>query len=136
VADLAPGRSDVLSIVAAPVLVLLIPILDTTLVTISRALSGRRAAQGGRDHSSHRLVAIGLSERRAVALLWALAAVGGVLGIGVGNFSQKWSVLVTASAFLIAMALFAAYLAGVRVYDEADVRAKPGAFTPIVVESA
>jgi UDP-GlcNAc:undecaprenyl-phosphate/decaprenyl-phosphate GlcNAc-1-phosphate transferase len=130
----APGRSDVLSIVAGPVLVLLIPILDTVLVTISRSLSGRRADQGGRDHSSHRLVAIGLSERRAVALLWTLAAVGGVLGIGVGKFSQKWSVLLTASAFLVAMVLFAAYLAGIRVYDEADVRAKPGAFTPIVVE--
>jgi UDP-GlcNAc:undecaprenyl-phosphate GlcNAc-1-phosphate transferase len=130
----APGRSDVLSIVAGPVLVLLIPILDTTLVTLSRTLSGRRAAQGGRDHSSHRLVAIGLSERRAVALLWALAAVGGVLGIGVGNFSQKWSVLLSAAAFLVAMVLFAAYLAGIRVYDEADVRAKPGAFTPLVVE--
>ena len=100
---------------------LLIPILDTTLVTVSRALSGRRAVQGGRDHSSHRLVAIGLSERRAVALLWVLAAIGGVLGIGVGNFSQKWSVLLTASAFLIGMVLFAAYLAGIRVYDEADV---------------
>jgi UDP-GlcNAc:undecaprenyl-phosphate GlcNAc-1-phosphate transferase len=130
----APGRSDVLSIVAGPVLVLLIPILDTALVTVSRALSGRRADQGGRDHSSHRLVAIGLSERRAVALLWVLAAVGGVLGIGVGNFSQKWSVLLTASAFLIAMVLFVAYLAGIRVYDEADVQEKPGAFTPIVVE--
>jgi UDP-GlcNAc:undecaprenyl-phosphate GlcNAc-1-phosphate transferase len=129
-----PGRSDVLSIVAGPVLVLLIPILDTTLVTVSRALSGRGTAQGGRDHSSHRLVAIGLSERRAVALLWALAAVGGALGVGVGNYSQKWSVLLTAFAFLIAMVLFAAYLAGIRVYDEADVRAKPGAFTPIVVE--
>ena len=42
-------------------LVLLIPIFDTTLVTVSRLLSGRSAAQGGRDHSSHRLVAIGLS---------------------------------------------------------------------------
>jgi UDP-GlcNAc:undecaprenyl-phosphate GlcNAc-1-phosphate transferase len=130
----APGRSDVLSIVAGPVLVLLIPILDTALVTVSRALSGRRADQGGRDHSSHRLVAIGLSERRAVALLWVLAAVGGVLGIGVGNFSQKWSLLLTASAFLIGMVLFVAYLAGIRVYDEADVKEKPGAFTPIVVE--
>ena len=72
-----PGRSDILSIVAVPVLVLLIPIFDTTLVTLSRWFSGRRASQGGRDHSSHRLVAIGLSERRAVALLWLLAAVGG-----------------------------------------------------------
>jgi len=56
---------------AAPVLVLLIPIFDTTLVTLSRWFSGRRASQGGRDHSSHRLVAIGLSERAAVALLVA-----------------------------------------------------------------
>src|SRR5947209_1958593 len=130
----APGRSDVLSIVAAPVLVLLIPIFDTTLVTLSRWVSGRRASQGGRDHSSHRLVAIGLSERRAVVFLWMLAAVGAVLGVGVGNFGQKWSVLLAAAAFLIAMVMFAAYLAGIRVYDDADARARQGSLTPIVVE--
>ena len=61
------AKSNLLSIVAAPVLVLLIPILDTTLVTVSRLLSGRAPSEGGRDHSSHRLVAIGLSERAAVA---------------------------------------------------------------------
>ena len=55
------AKSNPLSIVAAPVLVLLIPILDTTLVTASRLLSGRAPLEGGRDHSSHRLVAIGLS---------------------------------------------------------------------------
>jgi UDP-GlcNAc:undecaprenyl-phosphate GlcNAc-1-phosphate transferase len=129
----APGKSDVLSIVAGPVLVLLIPIFDTTLVTLSRSLSGRRAAQGGRDHSSHRLVAIGLSERRAVALLWALAAIGGILGIGVGRFGQSWSVFAVASAFLVGMVLFAAYLARIRVYEDVPDR-KQGTFTPIVVE--
>jgi UDP-GlcNAc:undecaprenyl-phosphate/decaprenyl-phosphate GlcNAc-1-phosphate transferase len=129
-----PGRSDILSIVAGPVLVLLIPIFDTTLVTLSRWVSGRRASQGGRDHSSHRLVAIGLSERRAVALLWTLAAVGGLLGIGVASFGQKWSVLVIALAFLIGMTLFAAYLAGIRVYDDADDRVRQGSLTPIVVD--
>jgi len=30
--------------------------------------------------------------------------------------------------------LFAAYLTGIRVYDDADIRSKPGAFTPIVVD--
>ena len=79
-------------------------------------------------------MAIGLSERRAVALLWILAGVGGALGIGVGQFGQKWSVLLAASAFLIGMVLFAAYLAGIRVYDDADVRAKQGTLTPIVVD--
>jgi UDP-GlcNAc:undecaprenyl-phosphate GlcNAc-1-phosphate transferase len=129
----APGRSDVLSVVAVPVLVLLIPIFDTTLVTLSRWFSGRSASQGGRDHSSHRLVAIGLSERRAVMLLWFLAAVGGGLGIALDHVSQTWSAIGVV-AFLIGMALFAAYLAGVRVYDDQDVRERQGALTPIVVE--
>jgi UDP-GlcNAc:undecaprenyl-phosphate GlcNAc-1-phosphate transferase len=126
-------RSDVLSIMAAPVLVLLIPIFDTTLVTLSRWFSGRRASEGGRDHSSHRLVAIGLSERRAVALLWLLAAVGGGLGVAVDHFSRSWSGLL-AVVFLLGMVLFAAYLAGIRVYDDSDVRDRQGSVTPIIVE--
>jgi len=128
-----PGRSDILSIVAVPALVLLIPIFDTTLVTLSRWVSGRRASQGGRDHSSHRLVAIGLSERRAVALLWFLAAVGGTLGVSIDHFNQSYSAMAAALAFIIAMILFAVYLAGIRVYD-ADSTSKPGTITPIVVD--
>jgi UDP-GlcNAc:undecaprenyl-phosphate GlcNAc-1-phosphate transferase len=129
-----PGRPDVLPIVAGPVLVLLFPIFDTALVTATRWVSGRRASEGGRDHSSHRLVAIGLSERRAVTLLWMLAGVGGALGVGVAKFGNKWSVLLAAAAFLIGMVLFAAYLTRIRVYDDADIRARPGSLTPIVVE--
>jgi len=129
-----PIRSDILSIVAAPALVLLFPIFDTTLVTLSRWLSGRRASQGGRDHSSHRLVAIGLSERRAVMVLWLLAAIGGMLGIGISKLGQNWPVLLVASAFLIAMVLFAAYLAGVRVYDDDQIREPQNTFTPIMIE--
>ena len=129
-----PGRSDVLSIVAAPVLVLLIPIFDTTLVTLSRWFSGRRASQGGRDHSSHRLVAIGLSERRAVALLWALAAVGGALGVALDRYHSSYSALAAALAFVVGMVLFAAYLAGIRVYDDTDARVQQGSLTPIVVD--
>src|SRR5256714_10471619 len=52
-----------------PILILAVPILDTTLVTIVRLLEGRPVYQGGRDHSSHRLVYHGLSERPALILL-------------------------------------------------------------------
>src|SRR5207253_5450336 len=37
-----------------PLLILAVPILDTTLVTIVRLLEGRPIYQGGRDHPSHR----------------------------------------------------------------------------------
>ena len=47
---------------------------------------------GGRDHSSHRLVAIGLSERSAVLVLWSLAAIGGVIGIALRSASDGVSV--------------------------------------------
>jgi UDP-GlcNAc:undecaprenyl-phosphate GlcNAc-1-phosphate transferase len=128
------GRSDILAVVAGPVLVLLIPILDATLVTLARWTAGRRASQGGTDHSSHRLVAIGLSEPRAVALLWFLAAVGGALGIGLRYYGQQSSLALVAFGFVIAMTLFAVYLAGVRVYDEPEQAVTDGNLTPIIVE--
>ena len=58
-----------------PVLILAVPIVDTALVVVVRLLEGRPIYQGGRDHTSHRLVYFGLSERRAVVLL-ALISVG------------------------------------------------------------
>jgi UDP-GlcNAc:undecaprenyl-phosphate GlcNAc-1-phosphate transferase len=129
----ARGASNVLPIVVGPLLVLLVPIFDTTLVTVSRVLSGRSAAQGGRDHSSHRLVAIGLSEPAAVAVLWTLAALGGLLSLAIRGFQNDWPSVI-AALFVLAMIIFAVYLAHVRVYDEHDQSLlKGGRITPFVV---
>jgi UDP-GlcNAc:undecaprenyl-phosphate GlcNAc-1-phosphate transferase len=117
------SRSDVLSIIAGPLFVLLIPIFDTTLVTVSRLLSGRSPAMGGRDHSSHRLVAMGLSERSAVMVLWALAAVGGAIGIALRSAGDGLS-MAAGGLFLLAMCVFAVYLSRVHVYEELPPGAK------------
>ncbi|MBU22164.1 MAG: glycosyl transferase [Acidobacteria bacterium] len=129
----AGDGSNVLTIVLAPALVLLVPIFDTTLVTLSRLRSGRSAAEGGRDHSSHRLVAIGLSERVAVAVLWTLAALAGLIGLAVRAVSPDWAGLL-AAIFVLAMVIFAVYLAQVRVYEDVDeTTIRSGAITPFVV---
>ena len=126
--------SNLLSIIAGPLLVLLVPIFDTTLVTVSRLLSGRSAAQGGRDHSSHRLVAIGLSERRAVAVLWMLAGLGGLLAVSIQRFQNDWTSLI-AAIFLLAMIIFAVYLSHVRVYEHVDeALVRTGRITPFVID--
>jgi len=126
------SRTDVLSVIAGPVFLLLIPIFDTTLVTASRLLSGRSPAVGGRDHSSHRLVAMGLSERAAVFVLWFLAAVGGVIGLTLRNTTEGLSLL-PAALFLAAMSVFAVYLARIRVYDDQAVPARE-AMTPLLAD--
>jgi UDP-GlcNAc:undecaprenyl-phosphate/decaprenyl-phosphate GlcNAc-1-phosphate transferase len=128
----AKGRTGLLSVVAAPVLLLLIPIFDTTLVTAMRLLSGRRPSQGGRDHTSHRLVAVGLSESRAVTTLWLLAAVGGVISLLLQRRDVSMA-LIVALMFVLAMIIFAVYLARIRVYDESDLAAGKGEMvTPLV----
>jgi UDP-GlcNAc:undecaprenyl-phosphate GlcNAc-1-phosphate transferase len=128
------ATSNVLSVVAAPLLVLLIPIFDTTFVTFSRIFSGRRPSQGGRDHSSHRLVAIGLPERTAVLVLWTLAALGGAAGLAL-RLPREDAPFSAAVLFVLAMIVFAAYLSRVRVYDEEDTRLRTGRITLFMVEA-
>ena len=121
-----------LSAVAVPVLLLLIPIFDTTFVTAVRLLSGRRPSQGGRDHTSHRLVAIGLSEPRAVTTLWILAASGGVISLLIKKADPSWP-LVPALTFVLAMVIFAVYLARIRTYADGELALlRNGTVTPLV----
>lgn len=115
------GRSF-LVVVAVPVLVLFIPIFDTTLVTIVRKVSGRSASTGGRDHASHRLVALGLSERRAVWMLYGFAAASGLLAMMVRELTPAGS-LALILGFTVVLTLVGVYLAGVKVYDESEVQA-------------
>ena len=119
------SRSDVVSVIAGPLFVLLIPIFDTTLVTVLRLLSGRSPAMGGRDHSSHRLVAIGLSERSAVLVLWSLAAIGGAIGVAMRSVAEGEGMpLVAGGFFLLLMCGLAVYLSRVHVYEDLPANAR------------
>ncbi|MBM4434401.1 MAG: hypothetical protein FJ028_04705 [Chloroflexi bacterium] len=74
------AASNVALAVLGPLLVLGLPIFDTMLVTLARRIEGRPVSSGGRDHTSHRLVAHGLSERATVIVLYAIAAGLALLG--------------------------------------------------------
>jgi UDP-GlcNAc:undecaprenyl-phosphate GlcNAc-1-phosphate transferase len=118
--NLSGGRSrSFLPVLAVPILVLFVPIFDTTFVTILRKLSGRAASQGGRDHTSHRLVALGMSERRAVWMLYGFAALSGLLAVLVQRVKLDVS-LAAICGFTILLTLLGVYLAGVKVYDQTE----------------
>ncbi|MFQ5912397.1 MAG: glycosyl transferase [Nitrospinota bacterium] len=73
--------SNLLATLIVPTMVLGVPIFDTAFVALLRRLRGRAISQGGRDHTSHRLVTLGLSERRAVLLIYAVS-----IGFGLVTF--------------------------------------------------
>ncbi len=104
---------------AVPVLILLVPIFDTTLVTLIRILSGRNASTGGRDHASHRLVLMGFSERRSVLVFCGISIVSGFSAVFVSQSDTLTSPLVIIPVVL-AVLLMGVFIAKLRVYPEAE----------------
>jgi UDP-GlcNAc:undecaprenyl-phosphate GlcNAc-1-phosphate transferase len=111
------GRSrGIVAILAVPVLILFVPIFDTTFVTVLRKLWGRKASQGGRDHTSHRLVSLGLSERTAVLMLYGFAVVAGMLALLVGQIGPVKSFALI-GLFIVVLVIIGVYLSKVKVYE-------------------
>jgi UDP-GlcNAc:undecaprenyl-phosphate GlcNAc-1-phosphate transferase len=106
-----------------PLLVLAIPILDTTLVTIRRTRDRRPVTQGGRDHSSHRLVYYGLSEQQAVAALAILATLLGLTGLAYNALNNQRVTAVGVLVSFVVLVQFASFLGDL---EERSRRAEPG----------
>ena len=102
---------------AIPVLVLAVPLLDTAFVTLARGLSSHKIFQGGKDHISHRMVVLGLSDKKTVLVLYFISVFFG----GISVLSMFVSPLVTLMLVLIAavsLIYFATFLGKVKVYTD------------------
>ncbi len=106
--------SNIFAIMGVPILIFLLPIVDTALVTITRILRGQSPAKGGTDHTSHRLIAFGLSERQALLVLYGIAIVSGIAAIGLEAWDYELS-LIFIPLLLITLSLFVAYLARMKI---------------------
>ncbi len=76
----APDRPHTWAVLS-PLLVLIVPLVDLTSVVILRLRLGKPPWIGDTNHLSHRLTRAGFSRPQAVALLWAVGALGGVASL-------------------------------------------------------
>ena len=108
-----------------PCVALAVPIFDTAFVTVMRKLHGRAISQGGCDHTSHRLVRLGLSEPQAVLLLCGVSLLIGAPGVAAMVFRTPLLLVVgsLAAAWLL---MFGRVLARVDVYSSAESGGRPG----------
>ena len=94
---------------AIPILLLAIPILDTTVAVLSRLRRKVSPFQGGKDHLSHRLVRYGLTRKVSAIMLWLLSALYGffAVSISIQSFNNEFLILIIASVIWISLlALF------------------------------
>ncbi|MEY2827510.1 MAG: hypothetical protein RLZZ183_629 [Actinomycetota bacterium] len=78
---LNPNTESIVASFATPVLLLAVPILDTSVAVISRLRRRISPFQGGKDHLSHRLIRAGVSKKITALLLWSLSAFFALLAI-------------------------------------------------------
>lgn len=77
-----------------PLLVLALPIFDINLVVITRLLEGRSPGQAGKDHTSHRLMSLGLSQRLTVIVLYSFCALYGGLAFLVSTMEAELAAVI------------------------------------------
>jgi UDP-GlcNAc:undecaprenyl-phosphate GlcNAc-1-phosphate transferase len=104
-----------------PIAVMAIPILDALMVSVSRVQRGLSPIHPGKDHTSHRLVRVGIPSKAAVGLIYFASASCGWLGVIIVYASPRTAYLLM--GWLVVMALFLGWLL-LRVKVEPKVESK------------
>ena len=101
---LNPDTQTSIGSFATPILLLAIPILDTTVAVLSRLRRGVSPFLGGKDHLSHRLVRAGLSRKMVAIALWLLSATFALFAVILTIVTEKYEFyFVAVTAFLWAL---------------------------------
>jgi UDP-GlcNAc:undecaprenyl-phosphate GlcNAc-1-phosphate transferase len=88
-----------------PILILGVPIFDTTLVSISRSRRGLLPfTSPGKDHTAHRLSNLGLGHRGAVLIMYAAGAIFGSLALLIQRIPATTTYAIVGAVVLAACA--------------------------------
>lgn len=91
--------------IAVPLLALGIPIYDTIFAIIRRKLNGKPISQADRGHLHHRLLDMGLSQKQAVLIIYAISAVLGIVAIVATQINNRNSYFLLACVLCILVLL-------------------------------
>ena len=89
-----------------PILLLAIPIMDTTVAVLSRVRRHLSTFQGGQDHLSHRLIRAGLSRKQAAFTLWSFSAFFAAVALMISSINTTIENYVAIGAALLWVLLF------------------------------
>jgi UDP-GlcNAc:undecaprenyl-phosphate GlcNAc-1-phosphate transferase len=105
-----PSTFNSLSSFAVPILLMAIPILDTTVAVVSRLRRGISPFKGGKDHLSHRLIRYGFSGRVTANILWLFSALYAIFAVLISISSKNFEAIFLVIAFMIWILLLIVFL--------------------------
>ncbi|NLJ97703.1 MAG: undecaprenyl/decaprenyl-phosphate alpha-N-acetylglucosaminyl 1-phosphate transferase [Tissierellia bacterium] len=91
--------------VVVPILILGVPIFDTTFAIFRRLLSGRSIAEADNGHLHHKLLKKGFSQKKTVIILYLISSIFGLFAILIAKANSKGAVVLSMIIFIIALLL-------------------------------
>jgi UDP-GlcNAc:undecaprenyl-phosphate GlcNAc-1-phosphate transferase len=107
---LKPETNSLIASFATILLLLAVPILDTSVAVFSRLRRKISPFQGGKDHLSHRLIRAGLSRKISAAVLWLLSAFFCLLAIMLSHLNPIFELRIVAMSAIIWLLLFVGFM--------------------------
>ena len=89
-----------------PVLAMAIPLADTVFAIVRRTLHGQSPFQADKGHFHHRLLALGLSQKQAVAVLYGVSAIMGLIGVLLAGKNTLMRILCVVAAFIVSLSVW------------------------------
>jgi len=86
----APDNISFMRMFLIPVMVFIVPIMDTTFVTFSRLSRGISPFTGGKDHLTHNLARIGIPEAFVPVTLGIVSIISGMLAFFAFKLTPEW----------------------------------------------
>jgi UDP-GlcNAc:undecaprenyl-phosphate GlcNAc-1-phosphate transferase len=91
--------------VIVPLIILGLPIFDTTLAIFRRFLNGKSIAEADRGHLHHKLLERGYSQQKTVLILYAISLVFSLMAILVSKVNSQRAIIFSMSVFIVAVIL-------------------------------
>lgn len=112
-----PQASNVFAVMGIPTFLFLIPIMDTILVATTRIIRGQSPIKGGKDHTSHRLISLGFSERKTLFILFSMAILSGLVAAFLESI-RYWYSLVLVPVIVLFFVLLISFIGGIKITGE------------------
>ena len=97
---------------AAPFLVIGLPLIDTVFAVLRRTLRGKNPMAPDRGHFHHRLIDMGLSQKQAVAILYAISGILGLAAVVITTSGEIRAVILIAALFIAVLIFIFSFRGG------------------------
>ena len=98
--------------IIVPLLILGLPLFDTTITILRRICTGRPVMEADRGHIHHKLIDMGFSQRQAVLLMYFASALLGISAVWITSIGQL-SMLMTIVIIIISILILCRFIANV-----------------------